>query len=327
MEKKLLVIIILVVIASLSIAGCTTSKNEQTVQSSSNTPTSSQNTPTVSVTATYLGSENSLTSSYGTPTAAASGYKFVKYAVYFENINAKDMQMGNALFFTLRDTEGNIYSYDSFMFSVQQRVDGVILTGVTPQMNTQPGDKYSGLIIFQIPTSATPKSLTYDDYTNRITINLAWQVPSNGQLKWYYTAGGWVESSPAVANGIVYVGSNDNNVYALNATTGAKVWSYTTGDAVSSSPAVVTGVVYVGSLDRNVYALNATTGAKVWSYTTGGPVSSPAVSNGVVYVGSDDHNVYALNATTGAKVWSFTTGYYVDSSPAVFKRGGLRGER
>ena len=102
-------------------------------------------------------------------------------------------------------------------------------------------------------------------------------------------------SSPAVANGVVYIGSDDNNVYALNANTGALLWSYTTGGAVTSSPAVANGVVYVGSDDNKVYALNASTGALLWSYTTGGAVeSSPAVANGVVYVGSDDGNVYAF---------------------------------
>ena len=78
-----------------------------------------------------------------------------------------------------------------------------------------------------------------------------------------------VNSSPAVANGVVYVGSDDNNVYALNASTGALLWSYTTGSTVVSSPAVANGVVYVGSSDDNVYALNASTGALLWSYTTG----------------------------------------------------------
>ena len=79
-----------------------------------------------------------------------------------------------------------------------------------------------------------------------------------------------MQSSPAVANGVVYFGSDDNNVYALNANTGAKLWSYATGSlAVASSPAVANGVVYVGSDDHNVYALNASTGAKLWSYTTG----------------------------------------------------------
>jgi outer membrane protein assembly factor BamB len=136
--------------------------------------------------------------------------------------------------------------------------------------------------------------------------------------QWSYKTGGTVYSSPAIVNGFVYVGSNDGDVYALNATTGAKLWSYATGTVVYSSPAVVNGVVYVGSLDDDVYALNSTTGAKLWSYATGGAVySSPVVVNGVVYVGSDDHDVYALNATTGAKLWSYTTGGPVESSPAV----------
>ncbi len=125
-------------------------------------------------------------------------------------------------------------------------------------------------------------------------------------------------SSPAVANGIVYIGSEDNNVYALDTNTGAKIWSYTTENVVYSSPTVANGIVYIGSEDNNVYALNATTGTKVWNYTTGDiVVSNPAVANGIVYVVSWDHNVYALDATTGTKVWSYATGDIVVSNPAV----------
>src|SRR5579863_783265 len=131
----------------------------------------------------------------------------------------------------------------------------------------------------------------------------------NLDLKWSFSAVGEVCSSPAVVNGVVYVGSDDYNVYALNASTGAKLWSFATGYYIYSSPAVVDGVVYVGSFDHNLYALNASTGAKLWSYGTGGVVySAPAVANGVVYVGSEDGNMYALNAKTGAELWSFTTG-------------------
>jgi eukaryotic-like serine/threonine-protein kinase len=63
-----------------------------------------------------------------------------------------------------------------------------------------------------------------------------------------------VLSSPAVANHVVYVGSEDGNVDALNAATGAKLWSYTTSNQVFASPVVVNGVVYVGSGDGNMYA-------------------------------------------------------------------------
>ena len=147
---------------------------------------------------------------------------------------------------------------------------------------------------------------------------IAGSVGTKVSLLWSNTTGNAVLSSPAVADGIVYAGSNDHNVYAFNATTGALKWSYPTGNWVCSSPAVVNGVVYVGSWDHNIYALNAATGALKWSYPTGSFVeSSPVVANGTVYVGSFDGNVYALNATTGAKIWKYSTGDLVYSSPAV----------
>jgi len=67
----------------------------------------------------------------------------------------------------------------------------------------------------------------------------------------------------------VYVGSYDNNTYALNATTGAKLWSFTTGSGVFSSPAVVNGVVYVGSVDGSVYAIGNAAAATSQSATPG----------------------------------------------------------
>jgi outer membrane protein assembly factor BamB len=59
-----------------------------------------------------------------------------------------------------------------------------------------------------------------------------------------------------VANGVLYVGSGDGNVYALNAASGARLWSFATGSVVGSSPAVANGMVYVGSDDRNLYAFD-----------------------------------------------------------------------
>jgi len=128
-------------------------------------------------------------------------------------------------------------------------------------------------------------------------------VPSNGKLKWNFTTGSYAASSPAIANGVVYAGSDDFNVYALNATSGAKLWAFPTGGTVDSSPAVANGVVYVGSNDGNLYALYANNGTKLWNYTTGGPgASSPAVANGVVCCASAG-NVYALNASYGTLLW------------------------
>jgi outer membrane protein assembly factor BamB len=125
-------------------------------------------------------------------------------------------------------------------------------------------------------------------------------------------------SSPAVVNGVVYIGSEDDNVYALNASTGAKLWSFATGEGVVRSPAVANGVVYISSADRNVYALNASTGAKLWSFNTDEDFLEGAfpVANGVVYACTDNTALYALNASTGAKLWSSPGGQY-HTSPAV----------
>jgi outer membrane protein assembly factor BamB len=130
---------------------------------------------------------------------------------------------------------------------------------------------------------------------------------------WSYNVGDTVWSSPAVANGTVYFGSDDHNLYALDSHTGALRWTYPTAASIWSSPAVADGVVYFGAGttydpgDYSVYALNATTGALLWKYTTGGNVqSSPAVAEGVMYAASADGNLYALNASTGALVWKYT---------------------
>ena len=79
-------------------------------------------------------------------------------------------------------------------------------------------------------------------------------APVTNQTVWIYNTGGPV-SSPLVAGGLVYVGSYDDNFYALNATDGAVVWTYTTGNNVLSPATVAEGTVYFGSWDNHLYAL------------------------------------------------------------------------
>jgi outer membrane protein assembly factor BamB len=108
------------------------------------------------------------------------------------------------------------------------------------------------------------------------------------------------------------------NVLSSSSVSGLTLkWSYLTGGTVGT-PTVVGGVVYVGSSNHNIYALDATTGVLRWSYATGGTVSSAHVVNGVVYVGSSfpDNHLYALDAKTGSFKWSFDAGGSV-GSPAV----------
>lgn len=134
-------------------------------------------------------------------------------------------------------------------------------------------------------------------------------------------------SSPAVWHGLVYIGSGDGNVYALDARTGAVTWKFTTGNVVHASPAIAEGTVFIGSWDTYFYALDALTGKERWRFKTGddtvihnqvGIQSSAAVADGVVYFGCRDSQLYALDAHTGKQRWKFDNhGSWVVGSPAV----------
>ncbi|WP_405817955.1 serine/threonine-protein kinase [Streptomyces sp. NBC_00838] len=127
---------------------------------------------------------------------------------------------------------------------------------------------------------------------------------SDPRLRWRHGVGGAVTSSPTVAGGVVYVGSSDGRVYALDAATGEEKWHYPTADRVETAPAVVGGVVYVGSSDGRVYALDAATGERKWHYPTADKLEpAPTVADGAVYIGGSS-TVTSLDAATGKKRWA-----------------------
>jgi outer membrane protein assembly factor BamB len=160
-------------------------------------------------------------------------------------------------------------------------------------------------------------------------------------LQWKFKTGGKIFSSPVVYGGVVFIGSEDKNLYALDAAGGAVKWKFATGGAVHSTPTIYNNAVYFGSFDGYYYSVNAATGALNWKCKTKGekvngrvslwtmkPVneymddpfdfflSSPVVHDGVVYFGSSDGNLYAIDANTGKQKWQLQTGGIIHSSPA-----------
>ncbi|MBL8299202.1 MAG: PQQ-like beta-propeller repeat protein [Rhodanobacteraceae bacterium] len=160
-------------------------------------------------------------------------------------------------------------------------------------------------------------------------------------VKWRYQTGDAVIGSAVVDSGTVYFGSNDGQIYALDAATGRRRWNLVTGGPVPATPAIAKGTLYVPSYDGKFYALDAANGNQRWKFATGGErryeargvhglqprtqtiadifdtyLSSPTVVDGTVYFGSGDNHVYALDANTGALRWKFKTGDVVHASPA-----------
>jgi len=130
---------------------------------------------------------------------------------------------------------------------------------------------------------------------------LLWSLPVyQGSAYSYYG-----ESSPALGtDGTIYVGSFDNQLYAVNPN-GTVKWTFKTGSIIYSSPSIAAdGTIYIGSDDCKLYAINPDSSLK-WQYTTNGHVTSTAAiaTDGTVYFVSKDSTLYAVDQN-GTLKWT-----------------------
>jgi polyvinyl alcohol dehydrogenase (cytochrome) len=182
------------------------------------------------------------------------------------------------------------------------------------------GNSYAAYLGGPAHTSYVPLATTITT-ANAASVQSIWKRSDLGSFN----------ASPIVNNGVVYVGSENGNFYALDATTGAVKWSKAlsiancAGAGIVSSATVandsVTGLtVYFGAADHYLYALNASTGATDWRTLIGGTnpdyynYSSPTLSNGFIYYGvstacdtAGADGMVALNQHTGAQTGVFYT--------------------
>ena len=100
-----------------------------------------------------------------------------------------------------------------------------------------------------------------------------------GDKIWSFKTGGWVTSPAIESDGTIYVGSQDNNLYAINPD-GSQKWAFKTGNGVHGSPTIGSdGTIYVGSWDQYLYAIKPD-GKRKWRFKTNGTVlSSPAIGS------------------------------------------------
>ncbi len=135
----------------------------------------------------------------------------------------------------------------------------------------------------------------------------------DGTLRLKFFANRMGSSSAAIANGSIFFGSYDGRLYCVN-TKGNIVWPFQTRNRIVSSPLYDSGIVYVGSSDNNVYAVDAKEGKLIWRFLTDGEVvSSPVISEDILYVGSWDCNMYAIDLKTRELLWKFRTSLPVPS--------------
>jgi len=140
------------------------------------------------------------------------------------------------------------------------------------------------------------------------------------KFRWSYETGKGAISSPAVAEGIVYVAAFDGYLFALEGNSGEIKWEYKLRGNLTSSPVVYEGALFIGSMDSHLYSLDLQSISLRWKLKTGGLItSSPAVIEDIVYVGSYDQHIYAIDCTNGNLLWKFNTTGTITSSPLVYQ--------
>ena len=157
-------------------------------------------------------------------------------------------------------------------------------------------------------------------------------VPNEVMMQWKNKTIGFIESSPSIVNGRLFITTADftnckGYLYCYDIQTGACLWMYDGHDEFFSSPTIVNDTVFACTLNGNFYCLNASTGAYLWSVKLGSHLlfedSSPAVVDGRIFIcstkddGSYNGSIFCLNADDGSIIWQNSSGNNNDFSPAV----------
>jgi eukaryotic-like serine/threonine-protein kinase len=143
-------------------------------------------------------------------------------------------------------------------------------------------------------------------------------VDLRGNPKWRFKAKRALTSSPIHANGVIYVGSVDTLLYALDAKSGYIIWRFRMSKASISTPFITDNFIYTGSVDSHIYCVDIRNASEAWSFATDNQVTgSPITHQDSVYCGSVDGAMYCLELHTGRLRWKYQTGGPITGTPII----------
>jgi outer membrane protein assembly factor BamB len=126
-------------------------------------------------------------------------------------------------------------------------------------------------------------------------------------ILWTTTTDGPVYGSPAYADGLVFIGSQDKHLYALNHRDGSISWKVNLGSKVIATPVLRDGSLYIGNGNGGFYSLNPKTGKTNWSFKTEGLIHYEACTDETgLYFGNDGGQFFKVNYQ-GNILWTFKT--------------------
>ena len=157
----------------------------------------------------------------------------------------------------------------------------------------------------EVPAAVPPPLRAEDWHTFMYDLNFSGNSPDKHlapplELLWKFKTGGPIHASPVIANGILYIGSTNGKLYALDAKQWGIKWVFNAGEAIRYSAAVLGDRVYFSARNNKVYALDARTGEKLWEFKSKNWMDAPPiVADNKVYVGAFRSTIYVLNARSG----------------------------
>lgn len=139
-----------------------------------------------------------------------------------------------------------------------------------------------------------------------------------GKIKWRVRSKRAITSSAVINNDVIYFGSVDGLLYAVDAKTGWGLWRFRMSRGTISSPYILDNRIFIGSADGNIYCVDSRSSKELWRFVTDDQISSsPVIYQDSLYCGGVDGNVYCINHKTGHLRWKFKTDGPVVSSPII----------
>ncbi len=177
------------------------------------------------------------------------------------------------------------------------------------QRLNQPHEEISARLKAFVIQSAEPQSAA----------NVLERLHQIAGLRWVFRTGGRAFWQSVVDNNVIYVGSNDRHVAAIDANTGQARWKTNINTPAWFAPVVGETLIYVANPQGAIYALDKNGGAIRWrASTTPGPSSGPPVIAGnQLIIGAAGGALFSLNAATGQRGWSAQIGVPISSPCAV----------
>jgi len=149
------------------------------------------------------------------------------------------------------------------------------------------------------------------------------RLPEKLDLLWSFQTGDAIMSSAVVGLGMVFIGSTDGKLYALNVANGDSLWAVDTGDDIEAPPLLFDSTLYIGNLSGDFFAFDAASADTLWTFAADGEiygsaniVAAPDGGHWVL-VGSYDFKTYCLDAHTGERIWEYEADNYINGAPAT----------